>query len=85
MLEAGSATWTQLDWEPIQGLHLMPAFETWKQYGDVSGVSTGEWITLDWFPWSHLELRFDLFIRQQPQAGGSTNSVGALFQVNVLL
>ena len=85
VLEAGSATWTQLDWEPIQGLHLMPAFETWKQYGDVSGVSTGEWITLDWFPWSHLELRFDVFIRQQPQTGGSTNSIGALFQVHVLL
>lgn len=85
VLEPGSATWTQLDWEPVQGFHLMPAFETWKQYGDVSGVSTGEWFTVDWFPWSHLELRFDLFIRQQPQAGGSTNSLGALFQVHVLL
>jgi hypothetical protein len=85
VLEAGAATWTQLDWEPIQGFHLMPAFETWKPYGDVGGVSLGEWITLDWFPWSHLELRIDLFLRQQPQSGGSTNSLGALFQVHVLL
>jgi hypothetical protein len=85
VLEAGAATWTQLDWEPIQGFHVMPAFETWKQYGDVGGVSLGEWITLDWFPWSHLELRIDLFLRQQPQSGGSTNSLGALFQVHVLL
>ncbi|RPH66710.1 MAG: hypothetical protein EHM78_22995 [Myxococcaceae bacterium] len=85
VLEAGAATWTQLDWEPIQGFHVMPAFETWKQYGDVSGVSLGEWITLDWFPWSHLELRIDIFLRQQPQSSGSTNSLGALFQVHVLL
>jgi hypothetical protein len=85
VLEAGSTTWTQLDWEPIQGFHVMPAFETWKQYGDVGGVATGEWITVDWFPWSHLELRIDLFFRQQPQTGGSTDSVGALFQVHVLL
>jgi hypothetical protein len=85
VLEAGAATWTQLDFEPIQGLHLMPAFETWKQPGDANGIATGEWLTLDWFPWSHVELRFDLFIRQQPQSGGSTNSLGALFQVHVLL
>lgn len=85
VLEAGAATWAQLDWEPIQGFHVMPAFETWKQYGDVSGVSLGEWITLDWFPWSHLELRIDIFLRQQPQSSGSTNSLGALFQVHVLL
>ena len=85
VLEAGSATWTQFDWEPIQGFHLMPAFETWKQYGDMGGVSTGEWITVDWFPWSHLELRIDLFFRQQPHTGGSTHSLGALFQVHVLL
>ena len=85
VLETGAATWTQLDWEPIQGLHLMPAFETWKQYGDSTGLQTGEWLTVDWFPWSHVELRFDLFLRQQPQSGGSTNSLGALFQVHVLL
>ena len=85
VLEAGAATWTQLDWEPIQGLHLMPAFESWKPSGDTNGVATGEWLTVDWFPWSHVELRFDLFIRQQPQSGGSTDSLGALFQVHVLL
>ena len=85
VLEPGSATWTQLDWEPIQGFHIQPAFETLKQYGDVGGVALGEWMTLDWFPWSHLELRIDVFLRQQPQSGGSTNSLGALFQVHVLL
>ena len=85
VLEWGSATWTQLDWEPVQGFHLMPAFETLQQYGDTGGLATGEWITVDWFPWSHLELRVDLFIRQQPQPGGSTNSLGALFQVHALL
>jgi len=84
-LETGAATWTQLDWEPIQGFHVMPAFESWKQYGDTGGVSLGEWITLDWFPWSHVELRIDLFIRQQPQTSGSVDSLGALFQVHVLL
>ena len=85
VLEAGAATWTQLDWEPIQGVHLMPAFESWKPSGDANGVATGEWLTVDWFPWSHVELRFDLFIRQQPQSGGSTDGLGALFQVHVLL
>jgi hypothetical protein len=85
VLETSAASWTQLDWEPIQGLHFMPAFETWKQYGDTTGLQTGEWLTVDWFPWSHVELRFDLFVRQQPQSGSSTNSLGALFQVHVLL
>src|SRR5215468_278715 len=84
VLDTGAATWTQLDFEPIQGLHLMPAFESWKPFGD-AGVALGEWLTVGWFPWSHLELRFDLFIRQQPQTGGSTDSLGALFQVHVLL
>ncbi|MGZ6071784.1 MAG: hypothetical protein ACXWK8_11240, partial [Myxococcaceae bacterium] len=31
VLQTSSVTWTQLDWEPIQGFHVMPAFETWKQ------------------------------------------------------
>jgi hypothetical protein len=84
VLETGAVTWTQLDFEPIQGLHLMPAFESWKPSGDM-GVALGEWLTVGWYPWSHLELRFDLFIRQQPQTGGSTDSLGALFQVHVLL
>jgi len=84
VLDTGAVTWTQLDFEPIQGLHLMPAFESWKPYGDM-GVALGEWLTLAWYPWSHVELRFDLFIRQQPQTGGSTDSLGALFQVHVLL
>jgi hypothetical protein len=83
-LDTGAATWIQLDFEPIQGLHLMPAFESWKPFGD-SGVALGEWLTVGWFPWSHVELRFDLFVRQQPQTGGSTDSLGALFQVHVLL
>ena len=48
-------------------------------------MATGEWLTLDWFPWSHVELRIDVFVRQQPQASGTTNSLGALFQVHVLL
>ncbi len=71
VLQTSSVTWTQLDWEPIQGFHVMPAFETWKQYGDIGGVATGEWLTLDWFPWSHVELRIDVFFRQQPQASGT--------------
>jgi hypothetical protein len=84
VLDTGAASWTQLDFEPIQGLHLMPAFESWKPYGDM-GVALGEWLTLAWYAWSHVELRFDLFIRQQPQTSGSTDSLGALFQVHVLL
>ncbi|HEY1418650.1 MAG TPA: hypothetical protein VGF41_12135, partial [Myxococcaceae bacterium] len=60
VLDTGAVTWTQLDFEPIQGLHLMPAFESWKPYGDM-GVALGEWLTLAWYPWSHVDLRFDLF------------------------
>jgi hypothetical protein len=85
VLETSAVTWTQLDFEPIQGLHLMPAFESWAQYGDNGGVALGEWFTIAWYPWSHVELRFDLFVRQQPQTAGSTDSLGALFQVHVLL
>jgi hypothetical protein len=85
VIQTNSATWTQLDWEPLQGLHIMPALETLQQYGDVGGVSFGEWLTLDWFVWSHVELRIDLTMHQLPQSSGSSSSIAGLFQIHVLL
>jgi hypothetical protein len=85
VIQTNSATWTQLDWEPVQGLHVMPALETLQQYGDVGGVSFGEWLTVDWFIQSHVELRIDFTLRQQPQSSGSSSSVAGLFQIHVLL
>jgi hypothetical protein len=84
-VQSGAAAWLQLDWEPLSGLHLAPALEALRQYGDAGTASFGQWLTLDWFVHSHVELRFDLTFRQVPPWRGSPSSVVALAQIHVLL
>jgi hypothetical protein len=83
--ESGGVAWAQLDWEPWQGLHLMPALETWRQYGDGGTAAFGEWVTVDWFVHSHVELRLDVIFRQIPPSRGASSSIVGLAQVRVLL
>src|SRR4029450_1558860 len=57
--------WAQVDYEPIQGVHLMPAAEILKAAG-TNGVATGWWLTLDWYCLPHTDLRLDGIYRDYP-------------------
>jgi hypothetical protein len=83
-LQTNAATWLQVDWEPIQGLHFAPAVETLNSYG-VSGTAVGTWMTVDWFFLPHADLRLDGLYRYQPTATGSTDVFSFLIQLHVYL
>ena len=76
--------WLQVDYEPIQGLHLMPAAEILKA-ADTSGVATGWWLTLDWFCLPHTDLRLDGIYRNYPGQGGRQQVLSWLVQLHVWL
>jgi len=64
ILQPNAATWLQVDYEPFQGIHLMPAVETLNTYG-VGGTSFGAWLTLDWFCLPHTDIRLDGVYRSE--------------------
>jgi hypothetical protein len=76
--------WFQTDWEPIQGLHIMPAAEILKAQ-DTSGVATGWWLTLDWYFLPHTDLRLDGIWRDSPAQGGRQQVLSWLIQIHVYL
>jgi hypothetical protein len=75
--EAGYVGFAQLDYEVTQGLHLMGTGELLDQgYDTVAGgdrvlgngqPQLGAWGTVDWFCLPHVEVRLDLFSRQNDQ------------------
>lgn len=58
----------QADVEPRQGLHLIAAGEGLSAGLNTSQRSWSGWVGVDWFVWSHVDLRAD-FIRQALGAG----------------
>jgi hypothetical protein len=82
--QSNGAAWLQVDYEPIQGLHLQPAVEALQTYG-VNGVGVGTWLTVDWFCLPHTELRLDAVWRNTPATYGSTNTFSLLLQLHVYL
>ena len=80
-LQTNAATWLQVDWEPIQGIHFAPAVETLNSYG-VSGTGVGTWMTIDWFCLPHTDIRLDGVYRYQPS---STNPASNIFTFLVQL
>ena len=83
---AGAVGWLQADWEPIQGVHLIPAFEA-GQVDTTSALPTmGGWMTVSWFALPHTELRLDTIYRQvSPADVASVGSFTALAQVHFFL
>ena len=65
VLQPNGATWLQVDYEPIQGIHIMPAVETLNTYG-IHGTGFGTWLTLDWFCLPHTDIRLDGVYRSEP-------------------
>lgn len=58
----------QADVEPRQGLHLIGAGEALSTGLDTTERSWSGWVGVDWFVWSHIDVRAD-FIRQGLGAG----------------
>jgi hypothetical protein len=82
--QPNGATWLQVDYEPIQGLHFAPAFETLNTYG-VKGTSFGTWMTIDWYFLPHTNLRLDGLYRASPSPNGTVNTFSFLVQLHVYL
>jgi hypothetical protein len=80
--QLGYSGFGQLDYEPIQGLHLITTVEVLDQglhdrapvgisYDSVPGAGkprAGGWLSADWFFYSQLELRVDGIFRQDSGA-----------------
>jgi hypothetical protein len=78
----GYVGFAQLDYEPLQGLHLITTVEVLDQgkheaapvgisYDSVPGAGSpraGAWVSADWFFYSQLELRVDAVLRQDSGA-----------------
>jgi hypothetical protein len=86
--ELGYVAFAQLDFEAIQGLHFMVTGEALDQgYDSLRGgarvvgqgqPALGGWGTIDWFCFSHVEVRADVYSRQG-------DSITALGQLHVFL
>lgn len=84
-LQTNAASWFQVDWEPIQGLHFAPAVETLNTYG-VSRTGIGTWMTIDWFCLPHTDIRLDGLYRYEPAAvGPASNVFSFLIQLHTFL
>jgi hypothetical protein len=85
VVQSNGATWLQMDWEPIQGIHFAPAVETLNTYG-VSGTGIGTWMTIDWFCLPHTDIRLDGVYRYEPNGSGpATNVFSFLVQLHTFL
>ncbi|MDP2339644.1 MAG: hypothetical protein Q8O67_01690 [Deltaproteobacteria bacterium] len=85
----GGAGWLQIDVEPIQGVHVAPAFELAKADATTQYATSGGWVTLSWYPLPHTELRGDVAWRRAfPSSSSPASPVGtftALLQLHLFL
>ncbi len=84
VVQPNAATWLQVDYEPIQGLHFAPAIETLNTAG-IHGAGLGTWMTIDWFCLPHTDIRLDGVYRYQPTTQGWTNTYSFLIQLHTFL
>jgi hypothetical protein len=78
----GGAGLVQIDVEPVQGLHFMPAVEAFKPGDGATQTSWSGWFTTTWFFWSHLDMRIDLVHSKVFQGPMSQNQDIALLQMH---
>jgi len=95
---AGYVAFAQSDYEPIQGLHLMLTGEALDAGQDRGATATAEpsrpgagrprfggWLGVDWFAWSHIDLRVDGRYEQPQNAAMRDSSLSVLGQLHVYL
>jgi hypothetical protein len=83
----GEASWLQADIMPVQGVHIMPAFETLYINGGTDKLpKLGGWLSVAWYPLPHTEFRFDTVYRHAfPNVGASSGGLTALLQMHLFL
>jgi hypothetical protein len=81
----GYVGFLQLDFQIVQGLHLMPMFELRDTGRSPQGVALAGWLTADWFFAPHSELRLDFFNRRLPGNGTLQHSLGGLIMLHIFL
>jgi hypothetical protein len=83
----GGVAWAQLDWQPIQGIHVMPALEARHRFnGAAAAPDLGVWASAAWYALPHTELRADVIYREAfPAEGVPTGSLTGLLQLHLFL
>lgn len=85
-LRAGAVGWLQADFEPWQGIHLIPALEAAHVDFRTGWPTLGAWLSASWFALPQTELRLDAIYRQTPIAAPRRNGVfTALAQIHFFL
>lgn len=82
--ETGLANLLMLDAEPIQGVHLLGAVESYKQKSG-EGASWALWAGSNWFFAPHADLRLDVLRRSDAAGNIRLNSTALLAQMHVFL
>jgi hypothetical protein len=72
-LEGGVVGMLQLDYEPIQGVHLIGTGETYRQPGS-SLLLWGGWGSVDWFFLPHMDIRVDFVDQLEPVNNAKVNT-----------
>lgn len=81
----GYAAFAQADVEPAQGIHLIFTGETMNGGNAGESPSFGGWVSLNWFFWSHVDLRIDNVYQVLGSTAGDTSVVSLLLQFHVYL
>lgn len=85
-LRAGAVGWLQADFEPWQGVHVLPAVEAAQRDVTAGWPTLGAWLSVSWFALPQTELRLDAIYRQSDPAGpGSLGVFTALAQIHFFL
>lgn len=75
----------QVDFEPVQGVHVAPAVEVLKAPGSSGGASLGGWLSAIWFFAPHLDFRLDGIYRSIDTPVGRVGGLTALAQIHAYL
>ena len=82
--ETGLANLLMLDTEPVQGLHLLGAVESYKKQSG-EGTSWALWAGSNWFFAPHADVRADLLRRSDVVGNVRLESIALLAQMHVFL
>lgn len=74
----GAVFWLQGDWEPWQGVHVIPALEGRRLDDTFTDDALGMWAGVAWNVLPHTELRGDAIWRQTFSETGTTNGTATI-------
>jgi hypothetical protein len=83
--QLGYAGMLQVDYEPIQGLHVIATAETYHAGGETTAQSWTAWLGADWFFLPHADLRIDATRGSIAFGTNTISSAAYLAQLHVFL